>query len=100
MDIIVAPTYATLVMGYLEIHFYKKSKNEFGVNNGIYTQKNCGRALDDFYVTLDTANINPLKLFDILNNIHDNIIFTVEQYNLYLPFHDIILKTDRETNNI
>ena len=34
----------------------------------------------------------------LLNNIHDNIKFTVEQYNLDLPFLDMINK-DLETNN-
>ena len=100
MGIIVAPTYATLVMGYIEIQFYKKCKNDYGVNNGIYLQENWDRAFGDCYITLNTANINPFKLFDTLNNIHDNIIFTMVEYNLYLSFHDIMLNRDPETNNI
>ena len=47
MGTIVAPTYATLVMGYLEIQFYEKCKNEFGVNNGKYIKKTWHRFLDD-----------------------------------------------------
>ena len=66
MGTIVAPTYATLVMGYLEIQFYEKCKNEFGVNKGKYIEENWHRFLDDYYIALDTTNINPLKLFDIL----------------------------------
>ena len=100
MGTIVAPTYATLVMGYLEIQFYKKCKNEYGVNNGKYIEENWHRGLDDCYTVLDGTNINPLKLFDILNNIHDNIKFTMEQHNLYLPFLDIMINKDPETNNI
>ena len=69
------PTYATLVMKYLELQFYEKCKNEFGVNNGKYIEENWHRFLDDCYIALDATNINPLKRFDMLNNIHDNLTF-------------------------
>ena len=100
MGAIVAPTYATLVMGYLELQFYEKCKNEFGVKNGKYIEENCHRFLEDCYIALDETNINPLKLFDTLNNIYDNIKFTKEQHNLYLPFLDIMINKDLENNNI
>ena len=87
-------------MGYLEIQFYEKCRNEFGVNNGKYIKEAWRRFLNDCYIALDATNINPLKLFDILNNIHDNIKFTMEQHNLYLPFLDITINKDPETNNI
>ena len=97
MSIIVAPTHAALVMGYLKLQFYEKYKNEFGVNNGKYIEENWHRFLDDCYIALDATNINPLRLFDILNNIHDNIKFTMEQHNLYLPFLDIMINKDLRT---
>ena len=100
MGTIVAPTYATLVMGYLKLQFSKKCKNEFGVNNRKYIEENWHRFLDDCYIDLDATNINPLKLFDILNNIHDNNKFTLEQHILYLPFLDIMINKDPENNNI
>ena len=77
MGNIVAPTYATLVMGYLKIQFYEKFKNEFGVNNGKYIEENWCRFLDKCYIALDPTNTNLLKLFDILYDIHDNIKFTI-----------------------
>ena len=100
MGVIVAPTYATLVMGYLEIQFYEKRKNEFGVNNRKDIEENWHRFLDNCYIALDATNINPLKLFDILTKIHDNIKVTMEQYNLSLPFLDLMINKDPETNNI
>ena len=100
MGTVVAPTYATLVMQYLEIQFCKKCKNEFGVNNGKYIEENWHRFLDDCNIALDATNINPLKNFYILNNIHYNIKFTMEQHNLYLPFLDMMINKDPETNNI
>ena len=100
MGTIVPPTYATLVMGYLKLQFYENCKNEFGVNNGKYIEENWHRFLDNCYIALDTTNINPLKLFDILNNIHDNIKFIMEQHNFYVPFPDIMINKDPENNNI
>ena len=67
-----APTCATLVIKYLEIQFYGKCKNRFGVNNGKYIEENWHRFLDNCNIAVDATNINPLKLFDILNNIHEN----------------------------
>ena len=77
MGNIVAPTYATLVMGYLEVQLYEKCKNEFVVNNGKYIEENWCRFLDDCCIALDPTNTNLLKLFDILYDIHDNIKFTM-----------------------
>ena len=47
LSIILAPTYAALVMRYPEIQFYKKCKKEFGVNNVKYIEENWHRFLDD-----------------------------------------------------
>ena len=99
MGTIVALTYATLVMGYLELQFYERFKKEFGENNVKYIEENCLRFLDDCYKALDANYINPLKLFAI-NNIHGNIKFTMEQHNLPVPFLDIMTKKDPENNNI
>ena len=87
-------------MGYLEIRLYEKCKSELGVNSGKYIEENSHRFLDDCYIALDATDINPLKFFDILNNIHDHIKFAMEQQNLYLPFLDIMVNKDPETNNI
>ena len=100
MGTIVAPTHATLVVGFLELQFYEKCKNEFGVNNGKYIEENWHRFLDDCYIALDATDINPLKIFDILNNIYDNIKFTMEQHNHHLPFFYIMINKDPENNNI
>ena len=76
-----------------------KGKNESGVNNGKYIEENWRRFLEDCFKALDVSNINHLKIFDMLNNIYDNIKFTIEQHNLYLPFLDMIINKDLETNN-
>ena len=60
---IAAPTYSILVIGYPEIQFYQKYKNEFCVNSGKYTEGNCDRILFNYYIALNATNINHLKLF-------------------------------------
>ena len=52
-------------MRYLEIQFYEKCKNEFGVKNGKQIEENCYRFLEDCYTTLDATSINTLKPFFI-----------------------------------
>ena len=89
-----------IVLGYLEIQFHEKRKNEFGVSNEKYIEENWHRYLDDCYIALDVTNINPLKLFDIFDNIHDNVKFTMKQHNLYLLFLDIMTNKDSASNNI
>ena len=61
---IVALSYAILVTGYLEIQCYEKCKNIFSVNNGKYIGENLYRFLNNCYIALDAANINPFKFFD------------------------------------
>ena len=78
MDTNVAPAYATLVMGYLEIQFYEKCKNECRISNGKYIEENWHMYLHDCYIALEATIINPLKHFDVLNNIYDNIKFTMD----------------------
>ena len=49
-----------IVMGYLEIQLYEeKCKDEFGVNNGKHIEENWHRFLNDYYIGLDTTNVNP-----------------------------------------
>lgn len=93
-----ASTCATLVLGYIEIQFYGKCKNKFGVSNKKYIEENWHRFLDNCCGAFDAKNIDPLKLFDILNlnDIHDNIEFKMKQYVPYLTSLDIMINKDNE----
>ena len=55
MGAVVAPVYATVVMGYFEIQFCEKCKNKFCINNGKNIKKNCH--IDDRYIVLDAIKI-------------------------------------------
>ena len=63
-------------------------------------KENCDRILDDCYISLDATNIDPLQFFDILNNIHGNIKFTMTQQKRYLVFTNTMINKDPETNII
>lgn len=85
----VAPTYATLVLGYLEILLYEKVEENFGNEFRIYIENNWKRFLDDCFI-LWTKNEDYLKSFhEILNNLHTDISFTVESSPEELPFLDV-----------
>ena len=97
MGTIAAPTYATLVVGYLEIQFYDKIKCSYGEDAMRYIMNNWDRFLDDCFSTLDCNIITPEQLSDILNDLHPKIKFTMENSSDHLPFLDInILKTENE----
>ena len=81
---IVPPAYATLVLGYHEIQFFEHCNNEFILSNGKHFKENWSKILYDCYIALHASNISPLKLFDILNNIHDNINLTMKQHSHFL----------------
>jgi hypothetical protein len=45
-----APTYATLVLGYLEHILYEKLLNSYGQEFASYVQQNWKRFLDDYFI--------------------------------------------------
>ena len=91
MGTIVAPTYATLVMGYLEILMYIKLSEQFSYNTSEYIEDNWDRFLDDCYITLYKDIITPNQLLDVINNLHPQISFTMETHTNMLPFLDILI---------
>ena len=84
MGTTVAPTYATLIKGYLEVQFYEKCRQIFASNAG-----KLFKFLGDCCIALDSTIVDPSELFETLNNIHKDIKFTMEQHDLQLPFLDI-----------
>ena len=88
----VAPTYATLTIGYLEQELYKQISDEFGENYGKEFKEKWKRFLDDCFI-LWTRSENELeKLHFILNNLHKHINFTIEKNTTELSFLDCLVK--------
>ena len=87
----IGPTYATLVMGYLEVKLYDKIKEEKGteiVEQFIQAWK---RFLDDCFCTWDPYHGTVEYLTNILNGLHPDIKFTVNASQKQLSFLDVLV---------
>ena len=59
---IFAPTYATLTMGYCEVHFYNICELKWGKEFQEFILENWTRFLDDCQTPLDNNTVKPEKL--------------------------------------
>ena len=62
MGTILAPTYATLAMGYFEVYFYNICKFKWGKEFKNFSQKIGVAFLDDFQTPLDKKKVKPEEL--------------------------------------
>ena len=79
----VAPTYANLVMAFLEVKLYQDIKHTFGDAVHKYFFENWKRFLDDFNIVLN-----------MLNNLDPNLNFTCEQSDSGLSFLNLFIYKD------
>lgn len=87
-----APTYATLVLGYLEIKLYEIAEDRYGQEFRLYLENNWKRFLDDCFI-LWTKSDNELSIFhEILDSLHSDLSFTMESSTKELPFLDVMVK--------
>ena len=91
MGTIFAPTYATLVLGYLEMKLYTIMEWKYDITMRKYIEDNWDRNLDDCIILLDENKVSSLELLNILNNLNRSIKFTMESSEQQLPFLDIML---------
>ena len=87
----VAPTYANLVMAFLEVQMYEQSRIRFGNDFYKFILESWKRYLDDCFI-LWKHSFEQLEEFKtLLNSIHDKIQFTMEYSRNQLPFLDILI---------
>ena len=91
MGTIFAPTYTNLTMGYYEIKVYSIIHLSCALARK-YFQYSWFIFLDDSQISLKVNLIKPDHLLSILNQINNNIQFTMEKSKGRLPFLDIISK--------
>ena len=85
-----APTYATLVLGYLEEKLIKRLETT-DKQFSLYVREQWKRYLDDCFI-LWTRSVEELHHFhNILNSLHSDIKFTIELNENKLPFLDILI---------
>ena len=95
-----APTYANLVLGYLETKLYSKIEQTHGLDLKIFVEKGWKRFLDDAYITWDEIYGDINVLLEVLNGLHPRISFTLDYQSDSIPFLDILLLRDKENNRI
>lgn len=86
-----APTYATLVLGFLEHTLYEKIEENLGTEVKEYLMKFWKRFLDDCFV-INNGLLNTDDLHFELNNLHPSITFTKSESETEMPFLDILVK--------
>ena len=68
-----APTYATLMMGYLEKELYSSNEDTFGNEDKDDFIKLFKRFLDDCFIIWKRSEEDLMKFYDLLNDLHENI---------------------------
>lgn len=87
----VAPTYATLVLGFLEWKLYKNLKNQFSVEFKTFIQQSWKRFLDDCFIIWTKTKDELNKFYNILNNLNNHLKFTMDCSEQKLPFLDVMI---------
>ena len=90
----VAPTYATLVMGYLEETIFMNLQRKYGAEVAINVRNNWMRFLDDCFIIWNTSLLSLLiERFCVeLNSLHPRIQFTMDVSEKEFCFLDVLLK--------
>lgn len=87
----VAPTYANLTMGFLEVELYEKVFLKYGAEAHDYIKIYWKRFLDDGQI-MWKKSFGPVEEFvEILNSLDRNIIFTHESSDKSLSFLNVLL---------
>ena len=86
-----APTYADLAMGYLEIQLFYKIRVKLGNQVALYFWKFYRRYLDDGIIFWDVRLGNFDEVFNIINNMHPSLKFTMERSMTSIKYLDVVL---------
>lgn len=91
-----APTYAALVLAYLDEKLYKRlEENDKQISE--YVKEQWKRFLDDCFILWTKSAQELDRFYIILNSLHPDIKFTIEKNENKLHFLDIlIIKNDTE----
>ena len=98
MIAIFAPTYATLTMGYFEVHFYNIFELKWGKEFQESIVENWSRFLDDYQIPLDNSTVKLEELLETLNPVNEAIQFTMEFSDKEIPFPEKHLRTSGTGN--
>ena len=91
-----APTYATLTLGFIETQLYERFKEKYGQDEKENFVKLFKRFLDDCFLPWQKTEAEVEELHKMLNSLHPKIQFTMEYDNKKLSFLDILLHKNAE----
>ena len=86
-----APPYADLAMGYLEILLFYKIRAKLGNKVALYFWTSYRRYLDDGIIFWDKRLCDFHEVFDLLNEMHPSIKFTMEGSDTQLKYLDVLV---------
>ena len=89
-----APSYVTLVLGYLENEIYSQVTYKMGEQIGHYVDTNWRRFLGDCYKNWPNGEDKLKELHDILNSLDNSIQLTAETSCEELPFLHVMIRKD------
>ena len=84
-----APTYATLVLAYLEEMLYLQTEIEFDKELAGYIKDNWKRFMDDCFILWSKGEENLIRFHSILNSLYPDLKFTIEYNVERLPYLDV-----------
>ena len=87
-----APVYANLTLGYLERSLYQIVETDFKQMDPNVFRKSWKRYIDDCIILWDPNWGDIYDLYQILQNIHPNIKYTMECSKKEIPFLDILIQ--------
>ena len=87
-----APVYATLTIGYLEEKLYTIIETNYDTEFQRYLKKYWKRFLDDCFVPWTKSEEELIKFHSVLNNLHNDIRFTLEYGQNEQPFLDVMVR--------
>lgn len=88
----VAPSVASLTLGFLEKKLYSDIEDAFNEQIKTYFMENWHRFLDDCFITWPNNFGDIDRVKDILNALHPDIKFTLDSSPTELPFLDVLVK--------
>ncbi|XP_062612861.1 uncharacterized protein LOC134274600 [Saccostrea cucullata] len=91
-----APTYATLTLGYLEEIMYEKTKQHFDEQTTGNIKSNWKRYLDDCFIIWNDSDANLEAFVNMMNDLDPDIKFTMDKSSQSIPFLDILITKHEE----
>ena len=93
-----AQVYATLTIGYLEEKAYECIETNYDTEFYNYFKLYWKRFLDDCFIPWTKSRKELRHFYDILNNLHSDIIFTLQRDTAEQSFLDVMVRKKKRNH--